>query len=161
MLNVDPKGVSRPVERYRVESFGLYMARPAPHRPQFDYLESWLLPDLGLRITDFWFRPGYERDQDFYLDVVTIDRIGDRWRTVDHYLDLVVCTGRNVEVLDTDELLAATNAGLLDAESAGQALHTAYRTVDGLASHGHDLDRWLFSMGIELTWRRKSDAPQG
>ncbi len=56
-VNIDPKGIARSVEEYRVEPFGLYMARPTPGRAQFHYLESWLLPDLGLRITDFWFSP--------------------------------------------------------------------------------------------------------
>ena len=118
-VNIDPKGIARSVEEYRVEPFGLYMARPTPGRAQFHYLESWLLPDLGLRITDFWFSPGHERDQDFYLDVVTIDVHDDVWLTTDLYLDLAVRTGRSVTVLDTYELLEATTAGLLTREDAG------------------------------------------
>jgi predicted RNA-binding protein associated with RNAse of E/G family len=45
------------------------MARPTPGRAQFHYLESWLLPSLGLRANVFHFNPGHEREQDFYLDV--------------------------------------------------------------------------------------------
>ena len=59
----------RAVDVYTVTPWGLYMARPTPGRAQFHYLESWLLPSLGLRATVFHFNPGYERDQDFYLDV--------------------------------------------------------------------------------------------
>ena len=45
------------------------MAHPTPGHAQFHYLESWLLPSLGLRATMFHFNPGYELDQDYYLDV--------------------------------------------------------------------------------------------
>ncbi|MBO0841411.1 MAG: DUF402 domain-containing protein, partial [Sciscionella sp.] len=119
MTNTDPKGFVRAVDEYRVESFGLYVARPMVGHPTMRYLESWLLPELNLRVTDFWFRAGHERDQDFYLDVATIDTDTDtdtggaakrHWRSVDHYLDLVLRTGRDLDVLDTDELLAALTA---------------------------------------------------
>jgi len=152
--NTDPKGVVREVEEYRTEPFGLYLARPAPGRRQFHYLESWLLPAQGLRITDFWFNPGHERDQDFYLDVVGTDVDGDVWRSTDLYLDIVLRTGRGLDVLDSDELLAAVNAGLLPADVATAALETAYATVDALASHGYDLHRWLSTLDIQLSWRR-------
>ena len=46
--NTDPKGFLREVDTFKVTDFGLYMARGANH-PEFGYLESWLLPELGLR----------------------------------------------------------------------------------------------------------------
>lgn len=152
--NTDPKGIVRTVEEYRTETFGLYLARPTPGRAQFHYLESWLLPRLGLRITDFWFNPGHEREQDFYLDVVSIDIGDDVWTSTDLYLDLCLRLGSGVEVLDTDELLAATHSGLITQTDAARALETTYRAVDGLARYGYDLDLWLSSLGIRLDWRR-------
>lgn len=154
MTNTDPKGFVRSVDEYRVEPFGLHLVRDVVDHPRIAAIESWLLHRLGLRVTDFFFHPGHERDQDFYLDVVTV-QTGDRmWRTEDHYLDLVVRTGREVEVLDTDELLAAVTAGQLDHAVAQQALHTAFGAVDGLARHGYRLDRWLASLDVHPTWRR-------
>ncbi|MTD57351.1 DUF402 domain-containing protein [Amycolatopsis pithecellobii] len=152
--NTDPKGHLRKVEQYRVEPFGLYLARPTPGRAQFHYLESWLLPGLGLRLTDFWFSPGHERDQDFYLDVVHIDRDGDVWRSTDWYLDIVLREGRGLQVLDTDELLAASAAGLISPADARRALEIAYATVGGLAAHGYKIHDWLSTMDIELSWQR-------
>lgn len=154
MTNTDPKGVVRTVGEYRVEPFGLYLARDVDDHPSIRALESWLLPEVGLRITDWFYRPGHERDQDFYLDVVRIDIDARRWRTEDHYLDLIVRVGRGVDVLDTDELLDAVLAGLLDPPAAQAALATAYRTVDGLARHGYRLDRWLSTVGAWPTWSR-------
>jgi len=129
------------------------MARPTPGRTQFHYLESWLLPEFGLRASIFHFNPGYERDQDHYLDVATVTAGPERWHTEDHYLDLVVRTGRDTALVDVDELLRAHQLGLMSSATAEQALRTAVRSVDALASHGHDLNAWLASTGVHLSWR--------
>jgi uncharacterized protein len=155
--NVDPKGYLRPVDEYRVEPFGLYLARAMPDHPRLDYRESWLLPELGIQITDWYFRPGQERDQDFYIDIALI-RPGERsWQLVDLYLDIVLREGRDLEVLDTDELLAAMSEGLIDRRTAQQALDITHRTVDQLAAHRYDLAAWLADQGINLSWRRRGD----
>lgn len=143
----------RAVDEYRLEPWGLYMARPTPGRVQFHYLESWLLPSLGLRANVFHFNPGHERDQDYYLDIGSITVAADQWRTEDHYLDLVVKAGRSTELLDVDELLEAQRHGLIPTETAGAALAAAVRTVADLAAHGHDLMAWLAGTGMALRWR--------
>lgn len=129
------------------------MARPTPGRAQFHYLESWLLPALSIRVTVFHWNAGHERDQDFYLDIGEITVEGDIWRTVDHYLDLVVHNGERTELIDVDELLEANKAGLLDDHTAEDAINAAVRAVDGLSRHGHDLHTWLSSNGMDLSWR--------
>ena len=98
------------------------MARPTPGRAQFRYLESWLLPELGLRASVFHFNPGYERDQDFYLDIGRITVGADRWETEDHYIDLVVRTGRGTDMVDVNELFEAHAHGLVTPETAEAAL---------------------------------------
>ncbi|MGH3902004.1 MAG: DUF402 domain-containing protein [Pseudonocardiaceae bacterium] len=154
MTNTDPKGIVRTVREYRVEPFGLYLARDVIDHPSICALESWLLPEIGLRITDWFCPPGHEWDEHFYVDVVRIDIDARCWRTEDHYLDLIVRTGRSVDVLDTDELLDAVIAGLLDRSTAQAALAITYRTVDGLAQHDYRLDRWLSTVGAWPTWSR-------
>lgn len=151
--NTDPKGIVRDVDVYTVRPWGLYMARPAPGRAQFHYLESWLLPSLGLRATIFHFNPGYERDQDFYLDVGRYTAGADAWEAEDHYLDLVVRTGKDVGLTDIDELVAAVTQGLLGTEAAEAAIRTALTAVDGLARNDYDLGRWLSGREMTLTWR--------
>lgn len=151
--NTDPKGVVRAVDEYQVRPWGLYMARPTPGRVQFHYLESWLLPGLELRVNVFHFNPGHERDQDYYLDVARIDPGPDRWETQDHYVDLVVRTRRETQLTDVDELLEAHRSGLLSTSAAESALRSAFAAADGLARNGDDLDGWLATAGIRLTWR--------
>jgi predicted RNA-binding protein associated with RNAse of E/G family len=143
----------RAVDVYTQRPWGLYMARPTPGRAQFHYLESWLLPTLGLRASIFHWNAGYERPQDFYLDIAEISVDGHLWRTVDHYLDLVVHTRQRTELLDVDELLEAHHMGLISAETAERAILTATSTIDALARHDHDLQAWLASNAMDLSWR--------
>ncbi|WP_186296463.1 DUF402 domain-containing protein [Mycobacterium tilburgii] len=143
----------RAVDEYVVRPWGLYVARPTPGRAQFHYLESWLLPSLGLRATVFHFNPGAERDHDYYLDVGEY-RPGPRtWTSEDHYLDIEVRTGAGAHLEDVDELLAAVRLGLLTPEVAEQAVRRVVHALDGLARTDYDLCRWLAGEGIELSWR--------
>lgn len=150
--NTDPKGFVRPVDHYRREPWGLYMARTADH-PQFHYLESWIIPDLGIRASIFHFHPYHERDQDHYIDIGDFAPGPDVWRSEDHYLDLVVRTGRETELLDVDELISATVHGYISPRTADRAVQRAVAAVDGIAAHGHDMDAWLASKGMPVNWR--------
>jgi predicted RNA-binding protein associated with RNAse of E/G family len=142
----------RTVDEYAVQPWGLYIARPTPDRAQFHYLESWLLPSLGLRATVFHFNPGHERDHDYYLDVGEYLPGPTVWHSEDHYLDIEVRTGARAELTDIDELLDAVRHGLLTPEAAERAVQRAVAAVDGLAGNGYDLSRWLAHHGMPLTW---------
>lgn len=150
--NTDPKGFVRPVERYRVEPWGLYMGRTADHG-KFHYLESWIIPALGIRASIFHYYPYHARDQDHYIDIGRFTAGPTVWTSEDHYLDLVVRTGRGLELLDVDELFAAAATGLVDQATATAAVETAAAAVDGIASHGYSLGDWLATQGMHLTWR--------
>ncbi|BBZ28447.1 hypothetical protein MMAD_27420 [Mycolicibacterium madagascariense] len=143
----------RAVEVYLEKPWGLYLARPTPGRDQFHYLESWLLPSLGLRVTIFHFNPGYEREQDYYLDVVRVTVDGRVWHAEDLYLDLVLRTGSPPSLIDVDELFDAVREGLVTSATAVEAVQTAVTAIDGLARHAYDLDRWLATHEMALTWR--------
>ncbi|QLL10197.1 DUF402 domain-containing protein [Mycobacterium vicinigordonae] len=142
----------RAVDEYAVHPWGLYLARPTPGRAQFHYLESWLLPSMGLRATVFHFNPGHERDHDYYLDVGEYTPGDTVWRSEDHYLDIEVRTGRSAELADVDELLEALRQGLLTPDVAERAVRRAVAAIDGLAGHGYDLMAWLVADGIQLSW---------
>lgn len=151
--NTDNKGIVRAVDVYDVRPWGLYMARPTPGRVQFHYLESWLLPSIGLRANVFHFNPGFEREQDYYLDVGHIRAGENVWQTEDYYLDLVVYTGYRTDLIDADELFEAHRQGLVTTETAEWAVRRAVEAVEGLACHGHDLIAWLAGQGMDLAWR--------
>ena len=156
--NTDPKGHVRPVSHFHLEPFGLYLARPLTGHPRLAALESWILPAPGLRVTRWYWHPGFERDLDFYLDVVEVTSDEQRWRTVDHYLDIEVRDGRGAELRDVDEFLLAVRAELLDSEAAENAMRRAADAMAGLASCGFDLAEWLRGKGVELTWHGRPAA---
>ncbi|MDJ0393183.1 DUF402 domain-containing protein [Rhodococcus sp. G-MC3] len=155
LTNTDPKGFVRPVDEFRIEPWGLYMARPSDHI-QFDYLQSWLLPSLGLRASIFHYMPGHVRDQNYYIDVGEFVDGGDVWTSVDHYLDIVVRTGRGFDFLDADELLEARVDGHLDTATAELAMNRSVAAIAGIAAYNHDLDAWLASLGMPTSWRPKT-----
>lgn len=150
--NVDPKGFVRPVDEFRVEQWGLYMARSSDH-PHFDYLESWLLPALGLRASVFHYLPAHARDQDYYIDVGEFEAGATQWTSVDHYLDISVRTGRGYDLLDVDELFDARVAGHLDTPTAEVALTRSITAIEGLLRHNYDVNAWLASVGMPIHWR--------
>jgi uncharacterized protein len=155
MTNTDPKGVVRAVDLYERTDFGLYMARPLDGHPEIAYFRSWLLPDLGLRVSRWAAHPGKRLDHDVYIDVVDIEPAaepGGVWRTVDLYLDVLVRDHEDLRVLDTDEVLAAGAAGLIDEAAALRAFERTFAAVDGIAAAGYNVETWL---KIPLTWRDK------
>jgi uncharacterized protein len=152
MTNTDPKGFVRKVDEYRLEEFGLYMARPVDGHPEISYFRSWLLPRLGLRVSRWGAHPGARFDHDFYLDVVDIET-GPSWRTTDLYLDILVTTGHDQQLLDVDETLDALTESLIDHTAARRAFERAFAAVDGIAAAGHDVDAWLAGQGIPVTWQ--------
>lgn len=153
LKNTDPKGFLREVDAFHTTDFGLYMARGANH-PEFGYLESWLLPELSLRVNKFHYRPGHERHQDFYFDVAAISQVEGVWTTRDFYIDLISVTGEPVEVVDIDELAAATSAGIITAEEAEKAIETTLAAVDGITRNGDDAMAWLAAKDMPLTWAK-------
>jgi len=162
-INIDPKGFKRAVDTYTETDFGLYMARGADH-PDFGYLESWLLPELNLRVSIFHFRDKDKSDSstsgttrsDYYVDIVDIavDTANDTstWHTRDLYVDLSCVMGEPVDVLDIDELAASTSAGIITADEAERAIEATLTAVDGITRHDDNILEWLTSQGYPLTW---------
>ena len=77
-LQIDTKGVERPAHELRVHDWGLYLSRPVVARPNAWWIETWVLPELGVCLSDWYWRPGHERDQDLYVDVAEIVHVGDK-----------------------------------------------------------------------------------
>jgi len=134
------------------------MARPADH-PRFGYLESWLIPDLDLRVNRFHFRNktghGHYPDQDLYIDIALVepptapdDHI---WRTTDLYIDVVTYRLGDWEILDLEELGDALVAGYLSPTLTSRALAAAQNVVTGIVTHG-SIEKFLKEQGYSLLW---------
>ncbi|MGO1948021.1 MAG: DUF402 domain-containing protein [Mycobacteriaceae bacterium] len=157
-INIDPKGFSRPVDRWERTDRALYMARPADH-PRFGYLESWLIPDLGIRVSRFHFREGEGGTfpgQELYVDIADItvgdgDTDGDVWHSTDLYVDVVTYAGGRWEILDLEELGGALAHGHVDADTTSRALESSQRLVSGMLTAG-GVEEWLAAEGISVGW---------
>lgn len=158
-VQIDTKGTHREIATLREETWGLYLSRPVVARPNAWWIETWVLPELGVCLSDWRWRPGHERDQDVYVDVAAITREGRRLHMTDLYLDLVVRRGRGTDVIDVDEFVAAVAQGLVGTDLAEYALERSHAVLEGLVRHDHDHVAWLASLGIDLGPRdRPEDA---
>ncbi len=163
-INVDPKGFHRQVDRFSVfETEGgsvLYMARGMDH-PKFGYLQTYLIPHLGLRANIYHFREDAPTEHIRYLDVATIAYDEHSWRTKDLYLDIVQRPDGEIVVEDTDELAEATAAGLISSQDSTFAMNVTLEAVAGISGMqaragsgaGNPIDAWLRSEGIPIEWQ--------
>ncbi|MBB5917779.1 hypothetical protein BJY24_006691 [Nocardia transvalensis] len=148
----DARGFVRSVEHYHAEPWGLYLMRTADTPPD-RYTETWLLPQLSLRVSMNHVNAAHDRDPRYHIHIGEFARIEPkRWRAVYHYLDIEARNGHACELRGVDELFAAHAAGFVDAATAQHAFEHATSVVDGIASHDHCFERWLTSRGIRLTW---------
>ncbi|MFD4431762.1 DUF402 domain-containing protein [Nocardia sp. NPDC058497] len=152
LTTTDARGYIRPVDRYEVQPWGVYLARILD-RPHGRYEESWLLPGPAVRATIEHDRPGHHRSHDYVLDIIEFVQVGPkRWKATDYFLDIAVRRGRSATLRGAGELLAAHAAGHVDTAQADRAFARAAAVLDGLAAHNHDVERWLRSREITLTW---------
>lgn len=145
----------RRVNTYRETAAGLYVARDFVGHPRIRHWQAHLLPALNLVVCHYAFH--HHREHDYYIDVAQISRDGAVWTVRDLYLDIVLHDGLGAELADTDELLAAWEAGFLTSGELHQAIEVAHRTVSGLARARYGLKRWLTDQALHLTWQ--GDAP--
>ncbi|MFE3546278.1 hypothetical protein ACFXK0_25230 [Nocardia sp. NPDC059177] len=148
----DTRGYIRPVDRYEAHPWGIYLARTLD-RPHGRYQESWLLPNESIRITIDHDRPGHHRSHDYVLDIAEITQVGPkRWKSVDCLLAVAVRRGRSSSLRGASALLAAHAAGQVDTASADRAFARAATVLDGLATEDHDVEQWLSTRGVTLSW---------
>ncbi|MFK7600846.1 DUF402 domain-containing protein [Deinococcus sp. SM5_A1] len=144
----------RAVKTYRETSAGLYVARDFVGHPRIRHWQAHLLPAQHLVVCRYAFHG--RREHDYYIDVAQITREGGVWNVRDLYLDIVLHDGLGAEIADTDELLAAWEAGFLTSDELRQAIEVAHGTVSELARAEYTLNHWLTAQDLRLEWQ--SDA---
>ena len=136
--------------------YGLAYVAVHDNHPEALTMQAHILAQLGLQVVKFEYlepkRP--HTNFDYYVDVVRVTEQGERWTVRNLYLDVLVFDGERAEILDTDEYLAATQEGHLSVEEAAYALETAHTLINKLAQHGYNLENYLQTEGVTLTWRK-------
>ncbi|RIH81862.1 hypothetical protein Mterra_02935 [Calidithermus terrae] len=140
-----------PVRVYLEHPHGLYVERPFYDHPLYRYWQAHILPGPGWQVCRFTPHQG-EHWCEYYVDIVSVRREGSVWSVQDLYLDLGVTRERAVRVLDTEELFAALEAGLISHRQAAWATAALHGLINALAEHGNDLPAMLRARGVELGW---------
>lgn len=141
---------ARAVHTYRETPFGLFVAREFHAHPRIRHWQAHLIPALNLVVCRYDFHG--RREHDYYLDVADISRQGDVWQVRDLYLDLIVHDGLMAEIADTDELLAAREAGYLTEAEMHRAVAIAHTALSGLGRARYVLPDWLARRNMHLHW---------
>ena len=142
-------GVRR-VQTYRETGHGLYVAREFVAHPRIRFWQAHLLPALDLVVCRYDFHG--RREHDYHLDIAQISREGDVWTVRDLYLDILLHDGLMAEIVDTDELLAAHDHGLIDVGEMHRAVTVAHATLAALARARYSLREWQAAQGVTLEW---------
>ncbi len=145
-------GTSRHLSTCRVEDWGLKLECPTPEDPFSDSEVTWLMPELGLRLTHHRPRSRHARSGPSVLSAVRVQRDGRAWRTTDLLLGLAVPGGTTARIVRSEEFAAAVAGRVLGPGDADQALRTVHRTLEEISLHRHDLRSWLVHRGIYDAW---------
>ncbi|WP_285743822.1 hypothetical protein [Lentzea sp. NBRC 105346] len=145
-------GGTRQLTTCRVEPWGLRLECPTPEDPFSDSEVTWLLPDLGLRLTTHRARSRHARTGPSTLTAVRVLRDGRHWQTTDLLLGLAVPGGTTARIVRSEEFAAAVAGRVLRPGDADQALRIVHRTLEELSHNRHDLTAWLSWRGIYDVW---------
>lgn len=145
-------GMSRRLTFCQVESWGLRIECPTPEDPLVESEISWLIPDVGLRLTHMRPRSRHARSGPSTLTAVRVQRDTRSWRTTDLLLGLSVPGGTTARIIGAEEFAAAVAGRVLRAGDADLALRTVHRVLEELSHCYHDVLPWLTYHQIHTPW---------
>ncbi|WP_344128843.1 hypothetical protein [Saccharopolyspora halophila] len=146
-----PSGQVDQLEICETEPWGLMVVCLLPHDPHHDMEITWLLTDLGVRMTRL--RP---RDQNApggpsALTAVAIQRDTRTWTTTDLLLRLEIPGQGRPRVTRAAEFASAVAQGAIRQSEADYAFSTVHRTLDEITRH-RTINQWLAYRGIFEPW---------
>lgn len=144
-------GVTAQLDVCHVERWGLSLECPTPEDPTYEAEISWLLPDVGVRLTRYRSRRRHSRRGPSLVTAVHIERNTRSWATTDLLLGLQVPDHGAARVVKSEEFAAAVSAGIIRPREADYAFHTVHRTLEEISLH-RDVNQWLAHRGIFDLW---------
>lgn len=145
-------GGSRTLSSCYAERWGLRIEHPTPEDPFSDSEVTWLMPELGLRLTTYRPRSRHARSSPSVLSAVRVERDHRHWQTTDLLLGLAVPGGTTARIVRSEDFAAAVAGRVLRPGDADQALRTVHRTLEELSNVNHNLTSWLTWHGIYDSW---------
>ncbi|GEM_PF-6041508 len=135
----------------RLERWGLAVECRTPDAPEHDLEITWLLPELGLRLTRFQPRSRHRRPDPAVLTAARIQPDAHSWAWTDLLLGLEIPDRGPARIIHCQQFAAAVTTGSIPPSDAEFALRTVHRALDELSRH-HDIRQWLAHQGIYRTW---------
>ncbi len=144
-------GAVVPLDRCQVEHWGLSLECATPEDPAHEGEVTWLMPDLGLRLTRRRSRRRHSRREPSMLTVVHVERDTRSWTVTDLLLGLQVPDHGSARIVQAEEFATAISAGMIRLSEADYALRTVHRTFEEISRH-RDINQWLAHRGIFELW---------
>lgn len=146
-----PSGITQQLEACRLQRWGLSLECPTPDDPAHAGEITWLLPELGLRLTQYRPRSRHARRGSSLVTAARIEWDTRSWTTTDLLLGLEIPEQGATRVIRSEDFADAVSDGTIRLSEADYALHTVLRTLDELRLH-HDLNQWLAHRGVAEQW---------
>ncbi|SFD80970.1 hypothetical protein SAMN04487819_103286 [Actinopolyspora alba] len=144
-------GITQQLDDCHLERWGLCLERSTPDDPVHGSEVTWLLPDLGLRLTRYRPRSRHARPDGSLLTAARIDRDARSWITTDLLLGLEVPEHGAARIVKSEEFAAAVSDGMLTLEEADLAVCTVHRIYEEIRLH-RDVEQWLAYRGVFTAW---------
>ncbi|MGP4018830.1 hypothetical protein [Saccharopolyspora sp. 5N708] len=146
-----PSGFVAQLDVCHVERWGLAVECSTPDAEEHDAEITWLLPELGLRLTRFRPRSRHSLPGPSTLTAVHIERETRSWTTTDLLLGLQIGDYGRARITHAAEFAAAVASGMIRLSEADYALRTVHRTLEEVSRH-RDINQWLAHRGIFEAW---------
>lgn len=134
-----------------VEQWGLSLKCPTPEDPVHDGEITWLIPDFGLRLTQYLPRRRHAKRASSLITAVNIERDTRSWTTTDLLLGLEIPEQGFPRIVHAEEFATAVSSGLIRLSEADYALRTVHRAFEEVSRH-RDVNQWLAHRGIFDLW---------
>jgi uncharacterized protein len=146
-----PSGRVDQLEICEVEPWGLMVVYLLPQDPYHDMEITWLLTELGLRMTRLRPRDEHAPGSPSALTAVSIQRDTRSWATTDLVLGLELRERARPRVTRAAEFASAVVQGAIRKDEADYAFATVHRTLDEIIRH-RSINQWLAHRGIFEPW---------
>lgn len=134
-----------------LERWGLSLECPTPEDPAHDGEIIWLLPELGVRMTQYRPRSRHARRGSSLVTAARIEWNTRSWTTTDLLLGLEIPEQGTARVIQSEDFASAVSDGAIRLSEADYALRTVLRTFDEIRLH-RDLNQWLAHRGVFDPW---------
>ncbi len=140
-----------PVDRAEAARSGAYYTRGAVMEwESFERQERWILPEAGLSVARFDWKPTARRQPSWYIEPDLITVSGDVFDTRDGFLDLEVYEGVRYEVEDLDEFAEALASGEITFDEGQMVMMAFHRLLTALRQNGMSGEALLRELAPDL-----------